>query len=1186
MSRVRANSGIRGAARGGFAKPIKGAGDVVAPKPNLSFNDNRSVNALPFSRYVTNKDISTSDKGRREPPTAPKAFKPNNYNQGFALASPEDFLAQSWAGKSRNNAFSDDKKENLALNGLLDQARKPRTIANNTSGTEVRSIPASAAPSVTSTDVQQPSEKPTAGSLVSSSNNTAHSTLVQVGNEFGGKFVMIGTGIVRIKTVDHNPQIVKIIQIEVLGKTLLEEPLLESIELKLDICTISFYSGLDGCRTKWILTASQPGIAANVVEALERHKPQSTYLGSADASAKGYASEMATVEVVESLISFLDEDPTPPQAVSQFTEELFSLMGNQFIKDAVDAISVKIEQNSITAAASKVPGNSTAEDTQKRHKAFRGLATSRFANTLEVGDFFNRSAVFQKLPDSTAAYIKEQVSKRVFEETQTDTCDQGVFEPVKQQPRKQYSVEKLMSLGNQPSSAEKPSALDPSVESSSRDEPRPLFSFAELTRVASESPSLPTLETATPNNSRTTRLCVPIVSEREPPRKLPGLATSKYASPLSEVVFREPSKPKESELPASKPAQELSDLKKPDSRAPKPIQGLSTSKYASPNAGTLFRGPSNTKKPEPLTTKLMRELESSNDRPKVKAFRSFLNSQGHKPPHPKPFQGISASKFPDPPAAKMNHGLATSKFPDTPLTQSSEGLSTSNNSKPAPWEPFQELSTPDHLEPPVTKPFQGLASSKYASPLGAKHRATKPNMLTTAQSDPKNPAVVAQSSSPEATVADSKHKKLTQTRIASQDDAVRPSIFSMIMDSKESKEKGSKTVDAKILIGTGGTIELSSPLSGSWNTLRIRDSVNSHASKDSNETAKSLMPKSIVEPVQDYTMPLLSSRTGSGHPSILSMDSSASCEPFATAIDEASPTGEALSEFNQELADGKQRIYFQAGASDFVLFPDDATRPETAGTDLRIKSPYSSDMSELTRDSFASIPRPGPSDATSEPFFKPFNFPTAPARKPVTKIKGGLMSSRFATTAEDIAPGVVKPEPQSSSATISTKAKSGPTTQKLAPKPPISEAEPSTRPRVLKPTASRFTPAIGRSLTTPTPNLQPPAVSTFSSPMQPVMATILVQDPQWPGILREVSGLLKIGSTPIVGYIAAQNSPMGENFASGGTQANAFSPQRAPLSPIRQKSENFKGKQQEIQERLTKSLAQRRLSESPSPGGF
>jgi hypothetical protein len=104
--------------------------------------------------------------------------------------------------------------------------------------------------------------------------------------------------------------------------------------------------------------------------------------------------------------------------------------------------------------------------------------------------------------------------------------------------------------------------------------------------------------------------------------------------------------------------------------------------------------------------------------------------------------------------------------------------------------------------------------------------------------------------------------------------------------------------------------------------------------------------------------------------------------------------------------------------------------------------------------------------------------------------------------------------------------------------------------------------------------------------MQPVMATILVQDPQWPGILREVSGLLKIGSTPIVGYIAAQNSPMGENFASGGTQANAFSPQRAPLSPIRQKSENIKDKQQEIQERLTKSLAQRRLSESLSPGGF
>jgi hypothetical protein len=74
-------------------------------------------------------------------------------------------------------------------------------------------------------------------------------------------------------------------------------------------------------------------------------------------------------------------------------------------------------------------------------------------------------------------------------------------------------------------------------------------------------------------------------------------------------------------------------------------------------------------------------------------------------------------------------------------------------------------------------------------------------------------------------------------------------------------------------------------------------------------------------------------------------------------------------------------------------------------------------------------------------------------------------------------------------------------------------------------------------------------------------------------------------STPIVGYIATQNSPMGENIASGVTTVNTVSPQRAPLSPICQKSENIKDKQQEIQERLTKSLAQRRLLESPSSGG-
>jgi hypothetical protein len=77
-----------------------------------------------------------------------------------------------------------------------------------------------------------------------------------------------------------------------------------------------------------------------------------------------------------------------------------------------------------------------------------------------------------------------------------------------------------------------------------------------------------------------------------------------------------------------------------------------------------------------------------------------------------------------------------------------------------------------------------------------------------------------------------------------------------------------------------------------------------------------------------------------------------------------------------------------------------------------------------------------------------------------------------------------------------------------------------------------------------------------------------------------------MGSTPIVGYIPAQSSLMGENFAYGVTPGDMVSPQGAPLSTMRPKSENIKDKQQEVQERLTKRLAQRRLSESPSSGGF
>ena len=1185
MPRGRANSGTRGASRGGFAKLIKSVNDIVAPKPNLSFNDNQSVNALPFGRYVTDKEIYIPSRGNKEPPAAPKAFKPKNYNQGFALASPEDFLAQSWAGRSRNNALS-DKKENLTINQSLYQARKPQIMANNTSGNEVRSIPANAAPSATSTDVQQSSEKPTVESLMDIGNDTAHSTPVLVGNEFGGKVVMIGSGIVHIKTVNHNSQVPKIIQIEVLGKILLEEPLLDSLELKLDSGTISFFSDSKKRRTKWILTVSRPRIAADVVEALERLKLQPTRNGPVHASANDHDGEMATFDEVESLISFADEDHTPQQAVSQFTEDLFSLMGNQFIEDAVNAINVKVEQDATLVAGKEVLGTCEAEDNQKRQKTFHGLATSRFAD-VEVGDFFNRSHVFQKLPDSTADFIKKQVSKGVFVKTQKDACNQEILEPVKQQPRQQYSVEKLMSLKNQPSSAKNLSVLNPCVESSSRDEPRSLISFPELARVVSESLSLPTPETANPNNSRTTCLDAPIVSGHETPRKLSGLTSFKYASLQSEVVFRESSKSKEPEPPASKPVQELPHLKILDPLTPKPIRGLSTSKYASRDAGASFRGPLKTKKPEPSTTTPTHGLSSPTDHPNhaVKAFQSFLDSRGHKTPSPIPFQGLSASNFPNHPVGMIYQGPETSKFLDTPLAQPFEGLSTSNQSEPVPSERVQELSTPNDIDRPAIKPYQGLASSKYASPLAANHGATKTNGSILVQGVPKNPAIVAQLSTRNATVADAKREKITRTGIPTQEDSVPPSILSMIMDSNESKKKDSKAIDSKFSTGIGRNSEPLSPVSGSWNNLRRRDSFNSHVSRDSNETVKPLMPIPIMKPVQDHAVSLRLSRTDSGHQS-LSTDSSTSCESFATAIEETSTTGEALSESDRELINENQPIYFQAGTSDFILFPGDVTRPETAEADLRIKSSYSSDMSELMGDSFASIPQPDSSDAKSVPSFEPLNFPTAPPRKSIAKINGGLTSSRFATAAENISPGVVKLEPQPSSRIISNKNENGPTIEKLAPKPPVREAECGTLPRVLKPTASQFTPSISRGLITPTRSLVPPVMSTFPPPLQPVMATVMVPDPHCPGILREVSGLLKMSSTPIVGYIAAQNSPMGGNFAFGVTPTNMLSLQKAPLSPILQKSKNIMDKQQEVQERLARSLAQRRISESPSSSGF
>ncbi len=1080
MPERRANGSMRGTSRGDFTKPPNRVDDVIAPKSNLSFNDSRSVNLLPFGRNVPEKGTVFPDRRSRESQSAPKTFKPNNYNQVFSLASPEDFLAQSSAGK---NAIRGDIKENVALHGSFDHARKQQRITNHEPGTEGRDTPVDAAPPVTSTNVQQPSQRPVTGSLIETSDDITHSAPVQVGNEVGGNELMVGPGTISIKTTDQGLGIAKIVQIEVSGEILLNEPLVESFEFKLDSCTISFYSGCKGNQTKWILTASLPEIAAGVAEALERLKPRPIYIGLVEATAQGHAGNIATVEERESLISFSDQDPTPPEAVSQFTEDLFSLMGNQFIEDAVSAINVKIGQNSMTTVASEIPSTREIENTEKQQNTLRALATSRFANDVEVGDFLNRSGVFQKLPDSTAAFIKGQVSNRFLEEAQKDAHGQEVFKTVKQQSRKQYSVEGLMSLRNRPSSAKTPCELDPCVKSPPKDEPRPLFSFSDLESVTSNSPSLIISETALQSNSLTSRLDVPIVSGRETPRKLQGLANSMYASPQTAAVVQE-----------------------------------------------------------------------------------STNSKEFEPSGTKSFQGLPVSS------------VACS-----PLAQPSRKLSTLMNSGPSSSEALQAFSTAHHPKPLLIKPFQGLASSKYASPPTAKHGTAKTNLSTAVRSSPKNTAFVARSSTPKARVPGAKHEKVTQTGMAAQDEALRRSGNFLIVNSPDIKEKNSDAVDPKLLNGIGETGAPPSPIRGTWNTLRC-DSFSSHASKDSNETVKSLMPKPTTMSVQDHTVPLRSSRAASGHQSVLGMDPSASPESFAAAIEEMNTTGQAVSENIQELVDGAQSVNLKAGISDFIMFPDDIAKPEAGGKDPRTKSPYSSDMLELMGNSFGSIP--DPSDATLATSIKPFNFPIAPTQDLVVKDKGGLVSSRYATATENIAPAVIKPESQESAAIIANEIKRGNTMEKPASKSPIREVESTNRPRVLKPTAKQFTPSVGRDLVKLVRNPPSPMGISFSPPVQPIMATVFVEDPQWPGILREVTGLLKMGSTPIVSYIGAQNSPMDESLTSGALPAGMLSSERAPLTPIRQKSENIKDKQQEIQERLTKSLAQRRLSQSPGLDGF
>jgi len=1036
---------MHGTHRGDFAKSIKHADPVIAPKSNLSFADNRSVNALPFSGNGSDKTASALDRGLREPQTRPKVIKPNNYNQGFQLASPEDFLAQPWAGKTGKNTSGKILHEG-ALGGKFDQIWKPMTVVDNIPGIEMRTPTAIPAVSPVLIGVHRPPERATSGNMVDSSNGVAYSTSVQVAIEIGGKVVMIDTGTVCIKAVGQSSNLAKIIQVDISGKTYIEEPLLENFDFKLDLCTLSFYSGFEANQTKWILTASQPEIAADLAEAFERLKPRSICVGLVDAPAEGHADK---VEERESLISFSDQDSMPPQAVSQFTEDLFSLMGAEFIADAVNAINSNIGQNSATEVESGILSTREAESTEAQQKTSRGLATSLLANQVEVSDFLNRSAIFQKLPGITAEFIKAQLSKGILDGVQKDICEQEVFKPVKQQSRQQYSVEALISLRNQPS-AKKPSRLDPCVESTPKSESRHIFRCPELEHIAIESLSLPISETTPPSNSCTTRLGVSNVSGRETPRKPLGLAASKYASAHIAVAGKESTKLKE-QKPSASP-------KEPDPRALGPIQGLSASKYTSPTEHSEIKKPRSS------------------------------DSQENQPPRP-----IISQIFP------------ISGQPGSSYVKPLPEPSPSNHSKAASSKPLKELSIQDLRDPLGSKPFQGLASSKYASPNLTMPSAMKTNLSVTAQGFPKIPNFIAASPMTKVVVPDLKDEIAKEGRTQDRDAADDKAVAAIFVNREPFPQKA-----------------------GSWNTLRRRDSFNSHASNDSTETVKP-PPQPAMQRVQNNAAPIHPLRVASGHQSILSMGSSVSCESFATAIEEMSTAGGAVGGNSRVLVDLSQPYGVQTGTFDFVLFPDDKTGPEAPTKELGPKLPYSSGISELMGQSMPAAAQTDPSDLKLA-----FSF------------------------------------------------KSGSTTENVAPKPPILELESNTRPTVLKPTASQFTPSASPRITGSACN----ATNPFPLQVQPVMATVFVHDPQNPGMLIEVSGLLKMGSTPIVGFVAAHDSPMGEVLTSGATLGTFVSPQRAPLTPVVQKVANTKNRQEEIQERLTKSLTKRRPSQSPGHVSF
>jgi hypothetical protein len=391
------------------------ATEVSQPKANLSYQDKRSVFALP----IVANNYGTSETTGENKLLKSQASQPGQLRNFPILASPEEFMARNWGTvlKAARDGGKEAKPLTLQPNQYLSS-----NLAAETNGAESSDTIGILSPGVAvrrSLQINREILEQAVAKVEVMSQDQENISLDQANAQ-----------IVRITCPEQD---LLVIVAKADGKPDLQCHVDSIINLVEGSYSLKFESVDAEIRKKWCLTFRLPWIAVQFREKLSQYFPELKY-----------------TRDVGTLISFSDEPEVPTEVCSKFTEDLLSLMDDTAVDQILDAINRDASKplldqvtEIIESVQSETPITSISESSQQLIgldilgeqntasgdssgsslsllQRYGGLASSIFATATEevVRDFQSKSTVFNSLPEGVSRDYTRKLSGKLLHRAQ------------------------------------------------------------------------------------------------------------------------------------------------------------------------------------------------------------------------------------------------------------------------------------------------------------------------------------------------------------------------------------------------------------------------------------------------------------------------------------------------------------------------------------------------------------------------------------------------------------------------------------------------------------------------------------------------------------------------------------------------------------------------------------------------